>query len=126
MLGPTDTESPQALCHCGDCHKISGSTYSTNVAVEDGTFKVDGSPKQYAKTADGGNKIVSHFCGECGSTLYRTGDSFPGLVIVKAGCLDDSDKFQYAKPDLELYAPQRPVWVSQVSGTQDQTGMPSG
>lgn len=29
----------QALCHCGDCKKISGSTFSNNVVVQTDGFK---------------------------------------------------------------------------------------
>lgn len=112
------------MCHCTDCHKISGSTYSTNVAVEDSTFKVDGSPKTYSKTADSGKTITSHFCGDCGSTLYRTGDTFPGMCIVKVGVLDNSTKaFDAAKPDVELFTPERASWVVQVPGTQEKPAM---
>lgn len=51
-----------ALCHCLDCRKISGSVYSTNAVYPEGGFKLlKGTPKQHTKTADGGNTITSHF-----------------------------------------------------------------
>lgn len=52
----------KALCHCADCRKISGSTYSTNAIFPSTQFKVtQGTPKQHSKTADSGNVITSHF-----------------------------------------------------------------
>jgi hypothetical protein len=53
---------PKILCHCTDCRKIGGSTYSSNSLFPADGFKVTkGTPKQHKKTADGGNEIVSNF-----------------------------------------------------------------
>ncbi|KAF1354784.1 Mss4-like protein [Delphinella strobiligena] len=78
----------KALCHCTDCQKISGSAFSSNFVVPGEGFKVTGSPKVFTKKADSGKTIHTYFCGDCGSTLYRDGDNFPGMKIVKAGVLD--------------------------------------
>jgi hypothetical protein len=52
----------QVLCHCLDCRKIGGSTYSSNAIYSEEGFKVTkGTPKQHKKTADGGNEIISNF-----------------------------------------------------------------
>jgi hypothetical protein len=95
------------LCHCTDCRKIGGSTYSSNAIFSEDGFKVTkGTPKQHKKVADGGNEIVSNFwyvsdllqlysivgvgadvrdSGDCGSTMWREGKTFPGKRIVKVG-----------------------------------------
>ncbi|KAH7082951.1 Mss4-like protein [Paraphoma chrysanthemicola] len=112
------------LCHCSDCRKISGSTYSSNSIFSDEGFKVSqGSPKQHKKVADGGNEIVSNFCGDCGSTMWRTGATFPGKLIVKAGTLDDTSILDNYKVDAELYAPTRPKWVNAQEGAAQKNGM---
>jgi hypothetical protein len=52
----------QILCHCVDCRKIGGSTYSSNGVYSEDGFKVTkGTPKQHKKTADTGNEIISNF-----------------------------------------------------------------
>lgn len=52
----------KALCHCSDCKKISGSTYSTNAIYPESGFKVlKGTPKEYTSTSDSGNKVTSYF-----------------------------------------------------------------
>ena len=85
---------------------MTGSTYSTNIIVPGDNFKTTGSLKTYAKKADSGNTVTSYFCGDCGSTLYRDGASFPdGAKVVKVGILDDSDALEKAKPQAELFAP---------------------
>ncbi|MCJ1477154.1 hypothetical protein MMC13_005825, partial [Lambiella insularis] len=114
-----------AVCHCRDCQKISGSTYSTNTIVSEDGFKVtEGKLKSISKTADGGNTITSHFCGDCGSTLFRDGPTFPGMKVVKAGVLDDVDALEHAKPGAELFTTTRVSWVPEIAGAAQKPGMP--
>jgi hypothetical protein len=84
---------------------------------------ISGSPKSISKTADGGNTITSYFCGDCGTTLYRDGASFPGLKIVKAGVMDDVNALDEAKPGAEFYSPQRVAWVDVVGGADQKKFM---
>nr|POE59795.1 putative glutathione-dependent formaldehyde-activating enzyme [Quercus suber] len=115
----------KALCHCQDCRKVSGSTYSTNIIVPGDGFSVtSGTTKTFAKTADSGNTITSHFCGDCGSTLFREGKTFGPAKVVKVGVLDDASAFDAAKPAIELYAPERVGWVSKVEGADQLKAMP--
>ncbi|APA05850.1 hypothetical protein SS1G_01765 [Sclerotinia sclerotiorum 1980 UF-70] len=122
------TGEPDAhvLCHCKDCHKISGATYSNNLVLPEGQFKLEsGKPKTITKTADSGKKITSHFCGDCGTTLYRTGDTFANQVILKAGVLDDENWANENVPKGELYAGGRVKWVSAIPGAAQIDKMPS-
>lgn len=117
--------SSQALCHCLDCRKITGSTYSTNIIVPGDGFEVtSGSPKTIAKKADSGKTITSHFCGDCGSTLWRDGETFGDAKVIKVGIMDDLDAVTKAKPAVELYVPERVEWVSGVSGADQLKAMP--
>ncbi|KAJ4295627.1 hypothetical protein N0V90_007640 [Kalmusia sp. IMI 367209] len=114
----------KALCHCKDCRKITGSTYSTNAIFPDGQFKLaQGTPKQHVKTADTGNTITSFFCGDCGSTMWRETATFKGAKIVKVGTIDDANALADAKPAIELFAPQRVPWVQAVSGAEQKDAM---
>jgi hypothetical protein len=115
----------QALCHCLDCRKISGSTYSTNIIVQDEGFKVQGTPKEIAKTADGGNTITSYFCPDCGTTVFRKGKTFEGSVIIKVGVMDDVGAFDGAKPGAELFTEHRVSWVPETTGAAQLKGMGS-
>ncbi|KAI4854571.1 hypothetical protein E4T44_00068 [Aureobasidium sp. EXF-8845] len=112
----------KALCHCTDCQKISGSAFSVNNVVPEEGFTVSGSPKSYTKTADSGKKITSYFCGDCGSTLYRDGENFPGMKIVKAGVLGGKT-LESSKPNVELFAPERPGWISALEGAEQKDTM---
>ncbi|KAL8760352.1 MAG: hypothetical protein Q9199_000134 [Rusavskia elegans] len=115
---------PNVLCHCADCRKITGSTYSTNVIVPGDGFSVTkGTPKTYCKRADSGKTMTSNFCGDCGTTLWRGGETFGDARIVKAGVLDDAGALNDAKPAVELYAVGRVAWVSPVAGAEQKQAM---
>jgi hypothetical protein len=87
-------------------------------------FKLlSGKPKTISKKGDSGNEITSHFCGDCGSTLWRDGPSFPNQTIIKVGTLDGPDVFDQAKPVLELFASRRVTWVNEVSGADQKKTM---
>ncbi|RYP13908.1 hypothetical protein DL767_010500 [Monosporascus sp. MG133] len=114
----------KAICHCLDCRKIGGSTYSTNIVVPGNGFKVvSGTPKTISKTADSGKEITSHFCGDCGSTLFRDGESFGDNKVVKVGVMDDVNALEDAKPAVELFAARKPSWILDVPAAKKLDGM---
>lgn len=114
----------KALCHCADCKKISGSTYSTNAVYPRSGFKVlSGSAKEYTVTADSGNKMTSYFCGDCGSTMWREGATFPGLAVLKVGTLDNAEALADSKPLAELFAPSRVPWVTAIENAKQAERM---
>lgn len=54
----------------------------------------------------------------------RTGDSFPGAVIIKAGILDDPEWPDKNLPKAELFVPERVAWVAPVKDAAQMDGMP--
>jgi len=116
----------KALCHCLHCRKISGSAFSVNLMVPTDGFKVTGSPKAITTSeTDSGNSITSYFCPDCGSTLYRDGESNPALKVVKVGVLDDYEALNTAKPAAELFVKHRVEWVPEMEGAGQVEGMAS-
>ena len=88
------------------------------------TFKlVEGTPKEYTKVADSGNPITSHFCGDCGSTLWRDGPSFPDEKVIKVGVVDDAEVLNAAKPAVELFPQERAAWLPQMEDTPQVPNM---
>ncbi|KAF2260125.1 hypothetical protein CC78DRAFT_585231 [Lojkania enalia] len=114
----------KALCHCLDCRKITGSTYSTNIIVAGNGFAVTkGTPKEFPKKADSGKTITSFFCGDCGSTLWRESDTFGDTKIIKVGVMDGEIALEDAKPVAELYIAHRVSWVSPIPGAEQKDAM---
>ena len=88
-------------CHCPDCRKFTGSTFSSVIATESDGFTL----------TSGENNLVSYqsspgkhrfFCRTCGCHVFSRVDHRPGVVLVRAGSLDDD-------PQLK---PQGHFWVS--------------
>jgi hypothetical protein len=114
----------KCLCHCADCRKIGGGNYSNNHIVPDPNFKlISGKPKPISKIADSGKEITSYFCPDCGTTLWRDGESFKDMKIIKAGILDDQEDIEKHPPVAELYGRQRVNWVKEVDTAEQKDGM---
>lgn len=70
-----------------------------------------------------GNEITSHFCPDCGTTLYRTGASFPGQIILKTGIIDDVEWPNEKLAQVEFFSGLRPKWIPAVEGATQLTTM---
>jgi len=78
-------------CHCTHCRKISGAGSSHNAIVPTSAMTLTaGKPKRYQDTADSGNLLFRHFCGECGSSLFSQREKTPEMTVLKVGTLDDA------------------------------------
>ncbi|MBV9529689.1 MAG: GFA family protein [Bradyrhizobium sp.] len=68
---------PQAVsvCHCTDCQALTGSPYRVTVICSGSQIRMTrGRPKIYAKSGDNGRLRYQHFCGDCGSPLFTSGE----------------------------------------------------
>jgi hypothetical protein len=103
------TEQPLVAghCYCLDCRKSSGTAHCTHVVAPAADFVVTGTTTSYERAADSGNVVARHFCPTCGSPVYSTNDGMPGLVFLRASCLDDPDA---VTPQMSVYASRAPGW----------------
>lgn len=62
------------------------------------------------------NLIASHFCPECGTTMYRTSSRFPGHSVMKIGTIDDLQVHDVSKPVQEHFARSRVAWLGPIEG----------
>jgi hypothetical protein len=68
---------PQAvsICHCTDCQALKGSPYRVTVICSGSQIHMTGqAAKIYAKTGDNSRVRYQHFCGDCGSPLFTSGE----------------------------------------------------
>lgn len=96
------------ICHCTHCQKTSGSAFSVNVFVKADTVAMTGPVAEFADVADSGRKVVRKFCSVCGSSLASVAEAFPGVMILKAGSLDDRS---WIKPGVQVWTQSRQPWV---------------
>jgi hypothetical protein len=80
-------------CHCRNCQKASGGAGTVNAVVPSSSFRITkGTPKRYDDSAtQSGRTLSRHFCGDCGSPIYSRRNPDIGIVVVRAGTLDDSN-----------------------------------
>lgn len=97
------------VCHCTHCQKISGSAFSVNIIVPIDTVSMTtGSLATYQDTSESGRMLIRKFCKTCGSSLASESQSFPGMLVIKAGTLDDPS---WVKPAAQIWARSRQPWV---------------
>src|SRR5258708_5652311 len=89
-----------AVCHCKNCQKQAGTSFSVIVAVPAPTLSVTGPLKTFDDTGDSGKPVHRRFCPDCGSPITTDVDAMPALTFIKAGTLDDTSLL---KPTMEIY-----------------------
>lgn len=59
-----------------------------------------------------GKKMTNYFCGTCGTLMYRVGEKFPGMSILRVGTVDDFNLHDTKlKPDVEQFIEGRVSWL---------------
>ena len=88
-------------CHCPDCRKTTGSAFASVLVVEDSGFRVVAGLDRLIPYASSPGKQRC-FCRLCGSHVFSRSETRPGLVLIRAGTLDDAPALR----------PQGHIWVS--------------
>ena len=98
-----------AVCHCTHCQKQSGSAFSTNVVVPAAQFNVTAQTlATFYDVGDSGLPVKRHFCNRCGSSIYTELAANPGVVVIKAGTLDDTS---WVGPQVHMWRTSAQTWV---------------
>ena len=99
----------QVVCHCEACRRISGSTYSFNVAIPEDSLTVEGEVATYEDmSGSSGQPMYRRFCPKCGSSLYGGGPAYGPLYFIKAGTLDDPG---WVKPETHIWTSEKLDWT---------------
>jgi hypothetical protein len=97
------------VCHCKNCQRQSGSAYSVLFGVANHQLSIQGDLTTYEDTSETGNIVERHFCGKCGSPLFSTLPTQPGMTFVKAGTLDDTGDLN---PQVHFWTKSSQNWVT--------------
>ncbi|KAE8453770.1 hypothetical protein EG329_009282 [Mollisiaceae sp. DMI_Dod_QoI] len=112
------------VCNCYDCHKITASMFASNFTVLDTHLKhLRGQEnlKTYgqSKTIGSHQKMTNFFCSTCGTLMYRVGERFPGMSILRIGTIDDFHLMETKlRPQVELFVKDRVSWLPGVEGAE--------
>ena len=96
------------VCHCTHCQKVSGSAFSVNLVVHKYQVAFEGDMAAYRDQGESGNHLNRRFCAKCGSSIASEPETRPGVVILKAGTLDD---YASVKPAAQIWTRSAQPWV---------------
>jgi hypothetical protein len=115
-----------AICHCTECQRQTGSSFSMIVAVPRDALKVEGDSLSSFTTVgtDSGSKVARHFCRECGSPIVSLSEGTPELAFIKAGTLNDKSWYE---PQMQVWCDSAQPWVpvTSLADAQLPRGVPA-
>ena len=99
----------QAICHCTNCQRQTGTAFSIVIGVPAGAFHVEGDTLASIPTTGEvhGTETLRHFCSGCGSPIYSSVEATPEVVYIKAGTLDDAS---WLEPQAEIWTRSAQPW----------------
>jgi hypothetical protein len=102
-------------CHCRDCQTSSGSAFSQHAVAPESAVTVSGPVEIYElRTEDRISR--QRVCGRCHTAR-------PGLAVIRAGTLDESDKLDVVA---HIWVKRKQPWVAIPEGMpQWQEGAPA-
>ena len=117
----SETPTMMGVCHCKHCQRQAGSAFSMMASVPEREFKIErGQLTTYENVTDSGNTAQTMFCGRCGSSICTVLKNQPGVVMLKAGTLDDTSWFQ---PQYHVWSQDKQGWVVlEEDGAHNPTG----
>lgn len=90
------------LCNCNACQRRTGSPFGAGAYFERTQVTTQGSSKEYSRASDAGRWFKTHFCPECGSSVFWYLELAPTLIGVAVGGFNDPT----------FPPPVRAVWTS--------------
>ncbi|KAI9712741.1 MAG: hypothetical protein M1820_001363 [Bogoriella megaspora] len=116
------------VCNCSDCRKITASMFASNFTIDDKYLThVRGQENLktfgQADTIGSGKKMTNYFCNTCGGLMYRKGEAFPGMSILRIGTVDDFHLHETKlRPETEQFIKGRVAWFTGVEGAEKHEG----
>jgi hypothetical protein len=75
------------------------------------------------RKGDSGKELAYDLCDKCGTTMWCTLEIIPGMLIVKAGTLDDPEYLEHeGRPVKELFTRNQPSWCCGLEGVEQREG----
>jgi len=96
-------------CNCFKCQQRTGAPFGVGAYYRrDRIVSVDGTSKEYSRTADSGRGLTNHFCPDCGTTVYWSLEMRPDHFGISAGCFTDPG---LANPARTIWTENKHHWV---------------
>jgi hypothetical protein len=103
-----------SICHCTDCQALTGSPFRVTVICSGEQIRMTGgATKIYRKTGDNGQARFQHFCPECGSPLFTSGEGGEEDWGIRWGSIRQRDRLQ---PMRQIWCRSAVPWINHVKG----------
>ena len=79
---------PIEVCYCSMCRKASGGPLATNASVPAAAFHLRAGAEQL-RGYESSPGEVRHFCGRCGSPIYKTRADRPQTIRLRVGAINE-------------------------------------
>jgi hypothetical protein len=103
-----------SICHCTDCQALTGSPYRVTVICSESDVRLTGAaPKIYGKRGDNGRIRNQHFCGDCGSPLFTSGEGGVDDFGIRWGSIRQRGEL---KPVRQIWCRSAAPWINDLAG----------
>jgi len=111
QLSLTVTEEPTrvSICHCLACQRRTGSVFGAQARFRAQSAEVKGRSQKYVRVGDEGNRIVFHFCPNCGATVYWQIQGREDSITVAVGAFAEPG---FPAPTVSVYNGCKHGWVT--------------
>jgi hypothetical protein len=110
-------------CHCDDCRRATGASFSTNIFVKlEDLAVITGTTSTFQHRADSGNTMTKEFCSTCGSQLFNHSSGRPTVRVVRVGSIDDA---WFVRPRANLYCSKALPFTHLAEGVERFERMPT-
>jgi hypothetical protein len=97
-----------SMCHCLACQKRTGSIFGVQARFPRERVSIEGLHTAYERVADSGNRVTTHFCPDCGSTVFWELEVAPDLIAVAVGAFADPG---FPDPKHSVFENMRHRWA---------------
>jgi len=117
------------ICNCSDCRKLTVSMFASNIIVSDKYLRHlrgQDNLKTFGQkeSVRAGSMMTNYFCHTCGTLMYRVGERFPGVSILRLGTVDDFNLAETKlRPRTEQFIEDRVSWFKGCEGATQSEGM---
>ena len=108
-------------CQCTDCQKTTGGGHVSVIGVPETFVSITGDLTEYTAKSDSGNDVTRAFCPNCGTPVYTKAGGIPGVIMMRAGTLDDPSQFH---PQMVIYTKSAQSWDAMPDDLQAFEEMP--
>jgi hypothetical protein len=97
-----------AACHCEQCQRRTGAPFGVSAYYRAEQVRTAGASKVFSRSSQAGRNVETHFCPECGTSVYWRADFMPGQIGIAAGAFFDPD---FPAPTVSAWEQSRHPWI---------------